>query len=198
MSSYFVNSISSCYGQSGLETCSDGHFERNGSYHTSPGVYSSFAGGRYPYGSRADRIVEHQTPDFYTAPRLTHLPASSPCSSPPNINGGVHNQQGPPQSQNAVTLNSRERSCEMRNPTPSGGGGYFPNGQITNSVEDTRPPSAHSNSPPQTKPQTSPPRSTPHPPRQQSHPPSPNRDDSNYSTPHIYPWMRRMQYSAGE
>ncbi|XP_050405796.1 homeobox protein Hox-B5 [Patella vulgata] len=173
MSSYFVNSLSTCYGQTPtLENCSEGGYERNGNYGTGGGVYAGYASGRYPYSARGDRLSE-QNGDYYGTPRLTHLPNSSPCSSPPSLQSvGERNQ------------------VEMRsNTTSNNNNSYFSSGHYNDSIDENRPNSAHSNSPPSHTP-------TPvdHRNIQEAQCPSPRAGDSN--PPHIYPWMRRMQYSS--
>ncbi|XP_046577093.1 homeobox protein Hox-B4-like [Haliotis rubra] len=190
MSSYFVNSLSTCYGQTaGLDNCSDGNFERNANYHSTGSVYSSFAGTRYPYSAnRGDRITDQQNGDFYTTPRLTHLPASSPCSSPPHIQSSNHN---------AVPMNTSDRNCDLRSNSSASNGGYFPNGQLNTSLDDSRPNSAHSTGSPTSRHETqSPQQPSPHPPGQNQHNQNPSHRSENFPPPQIYPWMRRMQYSS--
>lgn len=186
MSSYFVNSLSTCYGQTvGLDSCSEASFHRNGNYQHSGTLYPGFPGGRYPYPSKEERI-EDQNGDYYGAPRLSHLPHTSPCSSPHNLHVGNSN------SQNVHHIPSSERSsCNIRTNSNSSGS-YYPNGQLGGGVERNRttPPS---HQPPPTPPdqqqsQVSPQSAT-------SQAPQSPRPTDQYTPPHIYPWMRRMQYS---
>lgn len=86
MSSYFVNSLSTCYGQTaaGLQNCSEGGFDRADSFGPTSGAYSSFVGGttaaRYPYASaRPTGRHSDQNGDYYTTPRLTHLSPPPPA-----------------------------------------------------------------------------------------------------------------------
>jgi len=193
MSSYFVNSLSTCYGQTaGLDNCSDANFYRNVNYPPSGAVYPAFAGARYPYVSKQERI-EDQNGDFYGTPRLSHLPATSPCSSPQNLHIGSHN------SQNVHPLHSADRSsCSVRSNSTTGNG-FYPNGQMRgggttggggggggSGIEDSR-----------TSPQQHTPPTPTHGPGHGQQQNSPG-DSQSYPPPHIYPWMRRMQYSQGE
>jgi len=192
MSSYFVNSLSTCYGQTvGLESCSEGGFHRNGNYQHAGAIYPGFPGARYPYSSKEERVDE-QNGDFYGAPRLSHLPHSSPCSSPHSLHGGNHN------SQNVHHIHSSERSsCNIR--TNSNSSSYYPNGQISGGVERSRttPPSQQ---PPPTPPDQSQQQGpvTGQTGTQNQAPHSPRPSDQSFPPPQIYPWMRRMQYSQGK
>lgn len=183
MSSYFVNSLSTCYGQTaGLDNCSEGNFYRNVNYPPSGAVYPTLAGTRYPYVSKQERIDE-QNGDYYGTPRLSHLPPGSPCSSPQSLHSGSQTPL------NVHPLHSIDRSsCSVRTSSNSGNS-YFPNGQIRGgSVEESRTPPQQHTPPTPTHPQ---------PPGAHSQQ-SPSGDPQNYASPHIYPWMRRMQYSQGK
>ncbi|KAJ8307092.1 hypothetical protein KUTeg_015176 [Tegillarca granosa] len=181
MSSYFVNSLSTCYGQTvGLDSCSQGNFHRNGNYQHSGSIYGGFPGARYPYTSKEER-PDDQNGDYYGTPRLSHLPHSSPCSSPHSLHGGTPNLQ------NVHPMHSSERSsCNLRTSSNSGNT-YYPNGQLTGVNGDRSPPSHQA---PPTSPESHQQPTTP-----QSAPHSPRPSDQNYSAPQIYPWMRRMQYT---
>ena len=190
MSSYFVNSLSTCYGQTaGLDNCSDGNFYRNVNYPPSGAVYPAFAGARYPYVSKQERL-DDQNGDYYGTSRLSHLPPNSPCSSPQNLHTGSQT----PHSVNPIHSTDRS-SCSVRTNSNSGNG-FFPNGQMRagsgggggggggGSVEERRtPPQQHT---------------PPTPTQQHGQLNSSGGDQQNYAPPHIYPWMRRMQYSQGK
>lgn len=175
MSSYFVNSLSTCYGpNAGLNSCSGGNFHRNGNYSHSGNSYPSFGGTRYPYASKEERS-DDQNGDYYSTPRLSHLPPQ--CSSPDSMHGMSHNVQ-------QIPANERS-SCNIR-PSSDNNNTYYPNGQLTG-VEENRTPPAQQ--PPPTPNPTN---------QQQNHHTQPVRGgDDNYPQPQIYPWMRRMQYCQG-
>ncbi|VDI04090.1 homeobox protein HoxA/B/C5, partial [Mytilus galloprovincialis] len=60
MSSYFVNSLSTCYGQTvGLESCAEGNFHRNGTFQHSGGIYPSFHGSSIHGGTPNIPNVHH-------------------------------------------------------------------------------------------------------------------------------------------
>lgn len=180
MSSYFVNSLSTCYGQTvGLESCSEGNFHRNGTFQHSGGIYPGFPGSRYPFSAKDERSDDHNG-DYYATQRLSHMPHSSPCSSPHNLHGGT------PNIPNVHHMHSTsERSCNIRTSSNSNSS-YFPNGQLTNVDRNRSPPSQQ---PPPVSPL----------PQQPQTPHSPRPADQSYGgAPHIYPWMRRMQYSQGK
>lgn len=186
MSSYFVNSLSTCYGQTaGLDNCADGNFYRNVNYPPSGAVYPAFAGARYPYVSKQERL-EEQNGDYYGTSRLSHLPPNSPCSSPQNLHVASHAPQ------NVHPIHSTDRSsCSVRTNSNSGNA-FFPNGQMRGSggggggggLEESRtPPQQHT---------------PPTPTHTQGHGQQQNSPgEQSYPPPHIYPWMRRMQYSQG-
>ena len=182
MSSYFVNSLSTCYGQTtGLDNCSDGNFYRNVNYPPSGAVYPAFAGARYPYVSKQERLDE-QNGDYYGTSRLSHLPPNSPCSSPQNLHSGSHTPQ------NVHPIHATDRSsCSVRTNSNTGNA-FFPNGQMRGGggLEESRTPPQQHTPPTPTHTQTH---------GQQQNSPG---EQQNYAPPHIYPWMRRMQYSQGE
>lgn len=190
MSSYFVNSLSTCYGQTvGLDNCAEPPFHRNGNYQHTSGLYPGFPGSRYPYTSKEERM-DDQNGDYYGAPRLTHLPHTSPCASPHNLHIGTHSVQ------NVHPMHSSDRSnCNLRT---SSGSSYYPNGQLPNAggLDRTRSPPSQPTPPtppdPSQQSQVSPQSNQ----SGQSHSPRPG--DAGYQAPHIYPWMRRMQYSQGK
>ncbi|CAG2241278.1 homeobox protein Hox-B5b-like [Mytilus edulis] len=177
MSSYFVNSLSTCYGQTvGLESCAEGNFHRNGTFQHSGGIYPSFHGSRYPFSAKDERSEEHNG-DYYATQRLSHMPHSSPCSSPHSIHGGT------PNIPNVHHMHSsNDRSCNIRTSSNSNSS-YYPNGQLTNVDRNRSPPSQQ---PPPISPL----------PQQSQTPHSPRPADQSYGgSPQIYPWMRRMQYA---
>lgn len=186
MSSYFVNSLSTCYGQTaGLDNCSDGNFYRNVNYPPSGAVYPAFAGARYPYVSKQERLDE-QNGDYYGTSRLSHLPPNSPCSSPQNLHTGSHTPQ------NVHPIHATDRSsCSVRTNSNTGNA-FFPNGQMRGSgvggggLEESRTPPQQHTPPTPTHSQTH---------GQQQNSPG---EQQSYPPPHIYPWMRRMQYSQGK
>ncbi|XP_045210341.2 homeobox protein Hox-B4-like isoform X1 [Mercenaria mercenaria] len=183
MSSYFVNSLSTCYGQTaGLDNCADGNFYRNVNYPPSGAVYPAFAGARYPYVSKQERLDE-QNGDYYGTSRLSHLPPNSPCSSPQNLHTGSHTPQ------NVHPIHADRSSCSVRTNSNSGNA-FFPNGQMRGAgggggEESRTPPQQHT---------------PPTPTHTQAHGQQQNSpgEQQNYPPPHIYPWMRRMQYSQGK
>ncbi|KAK3585761.1 hypothetical protein CHS0354_010523 [Potamilus streckersoni] len=186
MSSYFVNSLSTCYGQTaGLDSCVDVNYHRNVNYPSAGSVYPSF-GARYPYISKQERL-EDQNGDYYGTNRLSHLPPNSPCSSPPNMHGGSSHQQQ--HNLHPIQSTNERSSCSVRTNSNSGNS-YFPNGQIRNNVEESRtPPTQHTPpTPTHTQPQQQ---------NQQQQNPTHGENQFNGSH-HIYPWMRRMQYSQGK
>lgn len=180
MSSYFVNSLSACYGQTmGIDSCSDGSFHRNGNYQHTGAFYPGFPSARYPYPSKEERLDDN---DYYGGPRLSHLPPASPCGSPHSLNTGT------PSLQTVHPMHERP-SCNIR--TGSNNNSYYHNGHIG---ERNR--SSPSLQAPSTSPSSQPP------PGQGSGPTSPtsprSQSDQQYNSPQIYPWMRRMQYTQGE
>ncbi|KAL3836052.1 hypothetical protein ACJMK2_021505 [Sinanodonta woodiana] len=185
MSSYFVNSLSTCYGQTaGLDSCVDVNYHRNVNYPSAGSVYPSF-GARYPYISKQERL-EDQNGDFYGTNRLSHLPPNSPCSSPPNMHGGSSHQQQ--HNLHPIQSSNERSSCSVRTNSNSGNS-YFPNGQIRNNVEESRtPPTQHT-----------PPTPTHTQPQQQNQQQNSTHGENQFNgSHHIYPWMRRMQYSQGK
>ena len=186
MSSYFVNSLSACYGQTmGLEGCGDGGFHRNGGYQHTGGLYHSFARAGYPYASKEERLDDPT--DYYGGPRLSHLPPNSPCGSPHNLHAGSQNIQ------NVHPLS--DRSACIRT-SSNGSSSYYPNGHV-GSVGD------RNRSPPSQQPPPTPPQSQPQPQgggtgSGPTSPHSPRPSDQGYQQPQIYPWMRRMQYAQGK
>lgn len=179
MSSYFVNSLSTCYGGQtlGLDSCAEGNFHRNGTFQHSGGIYPGFHGSRYPFSAKDERLDDH-TGDYYATQRLSHMPHSSPCSSPHNLHGGTPNVPSVHHMHS-----TSDRNCNIR--TSSNNNNYYPNGQLTNVDRNRSPPSQQ---PPPVSPLPQP--QTPH---------SPRPSDQSYGgTPQIYPWMRRMQYSQGK
>ncbi|KAH3700942.1 homeobox protein Hox-B4-like [Dreissena polymorpha] len=191
MSSYFVNSLSTCYGQTaGLDNYSDGNIYRNVNYPPSGAVYPAFAGARYSYVSKQERL-DDQNGDYYGSSRLSHLPPASPCSSPQNLHIGSHNIQ------NVHPIHSTDRSsCSVR--SSNSNGGFYPNGQLRGVTGGGGTPVGgsggleESRTPPQ---QHTPPTPT----HSQTHgQPQNSPGEQNYAPTHIYPWMRRMQYSQGK
>jgi hypothetical protein len=56
----------------------------------SGGIYPGFPGSRYPFSAKDERSDDHNG-DYYATQRLSHMPHSSPCSSPHNLHGGTPN-----------------------------------------------------------------------------------------------------------
>ncbi|PVD37288.1 hypothetical protein C0Q70_04285 [Pomacea canaliculata] len=202
MSSYFVNSISACYGPgAGLaDHCLDPGYDRGvggggggsggglAGYSSHGGVYPGYGSSKYYLGYSGSRGVMGGDPtgDYYSsaaAPRLSH---------PPSMGHPHHHHHHHPHHHAASPCGSPSDSGGNMSPTaltspapPSGGGGSAGGGEAGSGgsgVGDTspRPSSAHSGgagSPPLHIKQ---------------------RTDQKFPPPQIYPWMRRMQYSGVE
>nr|AKV16306.1 homeobox protein HOX5 [Acanthochitona crinita]APD15645.1 homeobox hox 5 [Acanthochitona crinita] len=187
MSSYFVNSLSTCYGQGGIDNCSSGESLDGHPNYTQPprAVYHpGYPGARYPsyaHSAPARERQPEQNGDYYGTPRLTHLPTShgsgGQCSPPvnPHPAHGASPSPLPPQA-------STDRTCINNNNNNSGSPNcntprtdtspFYPNGQMARDPGTPSPahtgqgqPTAHSPGTPQYN-----------------------------SPPQIYPWMKRMQY----
>lgn len=191
MSSYFVNSLSTCYGQGGIDNCSSGESldgQPNYSQQSRPVYHPGYPGARYPsfaHNAPARERPPEQNGDYYGTARLTHLPAShgstGQCSPPVN----PHPAHGA--SPSPMSLQSSERACLNNNNNNSSNcnnsrtetSPFYPNGQM--SREPGTPSPAHSGQGGQTTPS--------------AHSPG----TQQYATPpQIYPWMRRMQYGQGK
>lgn len=270
MSSYFVNSLSACYGSgpAGLDPCTESisGYDRNPGHHHHPqqqhhhssNVYSQAVYGNSRYSNYHHarlnpeaRYADSIHSEYYSVPRLTHLPPSSPSppplqtniscasSSPPSPSPQLCERKHAPsvcsnseyRSNSSSTPSSMSAPTALQNiPTNSGANnqansgsnstepGYYSTTGINNFLDDNKTPC---NSPPLSQRQK-----LPQPAHQQSvvapaSPQSPSskqqlqqqqrqnekggspnsqsdQGEGSFPAPQIYPWMRRMQYSAGK
>lgn len=275
MSSYFVKSLSACYGSgpAGLDPCSENisGYDRNPSHHhhhhhqqqqhISNNLYSQAVYGNPRYSSFHHAALNTETrygetihSEYYSVPRLTHLPPSSPSPPPIQANisctpvssspstspqlcdkkhassfcGGTEYQNNSSSTASSLSGTSALHNAPANNGAPNisnqshsgsnggvstGDSGFYPTTGVnfldSNKSCDSPPLGQRQKLPQPAHQQPSAPSSPPSPPSKQqqqqqrqngkSCSPNPQSDqaESSFPAPQIYPWMRRMQYSAG-
>ncbi|CAG5124508.1 unnamed protein product, partial [Candidula unifasciata] len=117
MSSYFVNSLSACYGSgpAGLDPCTENisGYDRNPAHHHhqqqqhhhgsnvySPAVYGNSRYSNYHHArlNSEARYADSIHSEYYSVPRLSHLPPSSPSPPPLQTNISCASSCSPPSS----------------------------------------------------------------------------------------------------
>ncbi|KAH9498208.1 hypothetical protein Btru_007951 [Bulinus truncatus] len=145
MSSYFMNSLATCYGPATLDPCTDPisgydrspyhqqhhHHQQQQPQHGS--VYAGYAGHqRYPgyHHSRPapePRYVESAASQYYSTPRLTHLSSGSP-SPPPASHAHISSTPG------SLSPSTSPHSMDRKLSSGINGSSLTPSGVINGSV----------------------------------------------------------------
>ena len=214
MSSYFVNSLTTCYNQ-GVGDGGGGEAPRDYPQTGSPYRGYSVSNPPYPYGSPSPNTG--QNGDYYMTQRLSHPPLGRDTTSPPNNVMGTENTSTPTNTaadysttsrytaNHSSTSNSSELSPIDSSPQPpqqtTNVNASNNNNNNNNNTSSTVPSPDSSQSPPASNTTSQRQNSTGS--EQSSSSPPPGQQNqtsasSPGSQPHIYPWMRRMHVGHGK
>ncbi len=219
MSSYFVNSLATCYNQGVGDGGGGEAAPRDYPQTGSPYRGYSISNPPYPYGSPSPNTGHNG--DYYMTQRLSHPPLGRDTTSPPNNVMGTENtaQTLTPAdysttsrynntANHSSTSNSSELSPIDSSPQPppqqttiANNSNNNNSNNNNNNTSSTLPSPDSSQSPPASNTISQRQNSTGSEQSSSSPPPGPQNQTSASSPgsqPHIYPWMRRMHVGHGK